>query len=233
MANNFVRMVFAVVKENGYNTDGMSYDEAYKIFEQLGGEKNWANKAYDYKSKNTANQKNDKNNIKDNVTQEIPEENKAELVDFVDRKNKKELELTIKTYCDWLANEKIEHNIIIDKDGNIWHKAGNETRVEKVSNIVWDEAIDIHNHCDYPHSFSSTDLQAVFENKNTTFMLVDKEFIYIVKALKNISEGKNYYAYGLQNSIANEFKNTQQEHYTLEEMKKDGIVEYERIPRRD
>ena len=29
----------------------MDYDEAYKIFEQLGGEKNWANKAYDFDEK--------------------------------------------------------------------------------------------------------------------------------------------------------------------------------------
>lgn len=39
--SGFGKLVFGVVAGNGYNTDGMSFEQAYKIFEKLGGEENW------------------------------------------------------------------------------------------------------------------------------------------------------------------------------------------------
>ena len=54
MANEgFSRLVYGIVVANGYDTKEMEFDEAYKIFEQLGGEKNWANKAYDFDEKDS------------------------------------------------------------------------------------------------------------------------------------------------------------------------------------
>ncbi len=49
--SGFGKLVFGTVAGNGYNTNGMSFEEAYRIFKELGGTKNWKAKEIDKKSK--------------------------------------------------------------------------------------------------------------------------------------------------------------------------------------
>ena len=68
--SGFGKLVFGVVAGNGYNTDGMTFEQAYKIFEKLGGEDNWKAKELKMKAdeeasaKEIANRDNEKAEIK-------------------------------------------------------------------------------------------------------------------------------------------------------------------------
>lgn len=143
------------------------------------------------------------------------------------------LKSILQAYYDWLAEEPIEHNIIIDKYGNVWHTEGEETYVNPSNKIDLDGAIDIHNHANYSHSFSNDDLSTMFKNKNTTFILVDKDYIYTAQILKNFGTYKNYYAIGLDEAIKANLDEQSQPHYSMLEMQKDGIVKYDRRPRKN
>lgn len=142
------------------------------------------------------------------------------------------LQSTLQAYYDWLAEEPIEHNIIIDKYGNVWHTEGDKTSVNPSNKIDLDGAIDIHNHANYSHSFSKRDLNSIFNNKNTNFLLVDKDYIYKIRAIKRPSiDFNSYYNQGLEEAIKNGFDYKEQEHYAMLKMQKEGLVYYERKPR--
>lgn len=144
------------------------------------------------------------------------------------------LKSILQAYYDWLAKEPIEHNIIIDKYGNIWHTEGDENYVNPSDKIDLDGAIDIHNHIE-PHSFSNDDLSTMFKNKNTTFILVDKDYIYKARILKDLDIDKNYYVEALNEmqklGIPRNEWWKQSNHFQMLEMQKDGIVDYARVSR--
>lgn len=129
-----------------------------------------------------------------------------------------------------MACELIEHNIIVDKYGNVWHTEGDENYVNPSDKIDLDEAIDIHNHIE-PHSFSKDDLNYMQNKLNTMFYLVDKKNIYRVKFLKELDIPYNYlYRYGL--SKAFDVKdNSLKEDFYMEFLKEKGYVLYERFRR--
>lgn len=134
-----------------------------------------------------------------------------------------------------MACELIEHNIIIDKYGNVWHTEGDKTSVNPSNKIDLGGAIDIHNHANYPHSFSNDDLSTMFKNKNTTFILVDKDYIYKARILKDLDIDKNYYVEALNEmqklGIPRNEWWKQSNHFQMLEMQKDGIVDYARVSR--
>lgn len=131
-----------------------------------------------------------------------------------------------------MACELIEHNIIIDKYGNIWHTEGDENYVNPSDKIDLDGAIDIHNHANYPHSFSKRDLNTIFNNENTNFYLVDRDYIYKIRAIKRpTTDFNSYYNQGLEDAIKSGFDYKEQEHYAMLNMQKEGLVCYERKPR--
>lgn len=137
------------------------------------------------------------------------------------------LKSILQAYYDWLAEEPIEHNIIIDKYGNIWHTEGDENYVNPSDKIDLDGAIDIHNHIE-PHSFSKDDLNYMKNKLNTIFYLVDKKNIYRVKFLKELDIPYNYlYRYGLQEADKiKDYSNV--ENFYMEYLKDKGYIEYEK-----
>ncbi len=129
-----------------------------------------------------------------------------------------------------MACELIEHNIIIDKYGNIWHTEGDENYVNPSNKIDLDGAIDIHNHTE-PHSFSKDDLNYMKNKLNTMFYLVDKKNIYRVKFLKELDIPYNYlYRYGLLKAFDVK-DNSLKEDFYMEFLKEKGYVLYERFRR--
>lgn len=131
-----------------------------------------------------------------------------------------------------MACELIEHNIIVDKYGNVWHTEGEETYVNPSNKIDLDGA---HNHANYSHSFSNDDLSTMFKNKNTTFILVDKDYIYKARILRDLSTDKNYYGEALTEmqklGVSRDEWWKQSNHFQMLEMKKDRIVDYVRVSR--
>ncbi len=129
-----------------------------------------------------------------------------------------------------MACELIEHNIIVDKYGNVWHTEGDENYVNPSDKIDLDEAIDIHNHIE-PHSFSKDDLYYMQNKLNTMFYLVDKNNTYRVKFLKKLDMPYNdLYHYGLQEADKiNDFSKV--EDFYMEYLKDKGYVLYEKYNR--
>lgn len=161
--------------------------------------------------------------------EEIRKDN-SELVDKVDISNPEELNNTLESYYNWLVNESIEHSIIIDKGGNVWHTKGDEASVYPSPKIDMDGAIDIHNHIE-PHSFSKDDLNYMKDKMNTLFKLVDKDFIYSVKFLKELDIPYNsLYRYGITEAEKVGDMNKAEDFY-MEYLKDKGYISYEKFNR--
>lgn len=67
---NFIGMVFAVLKDNGIDTKGMSTEEAVEKYNELGGEDNWSEKSGSYEKK-IEEEKADKEKTKKEKTKEF------------------------------------------------------------------------------------------------------------------------------------------------------------------
>lgn len=233
MANAFIALCYATAKKAGVDTSKMSVDgvvEWYNKHKQHNETKDKLKQSIS-KVKETQDSKNKTSDNKETNQNAKPIKKHKDIVDFVDRTDQKAVQSNINKYCNYLSNQKEEHCILIDKDGDIWDIKGNGTFVNMPEEANLDGAIAMHNHLE-PHSFSKEDINTILNNKNMESILVDENYIYKAKGLKDITEAKNYYAIGFDKAYDNKSDFSESNHYAMEEMKKDGIVQYERIPKK-
>ena len=233
MANAFIALCYATAKKAGVDTSKMSVDEVVEWYNKHKQHNETKNKLRQSINKvketlNTDNQSSKEKEINSNI--EIAKKHK-DIVDFVDRTDKKAVQSNIVKYCDYLSNQKEEHCILIDKNGDIWDIKGDGTFVNMPEEANLDGAIAMHNHLE-PHSFSKEDINTILNNKNMESILVDENYIYKAKGLKDITEAKNYYAIGFDYVISQQIDYSEANHYALEEMKNDGLIKYERTPKK-
>lgn len=233
MANAFIALCYATAKKAGVDTSKMSVDEVvewYNKHKQHNETKDKLKQSIS-KVKETQNSKNKTSDNKETNQNAKPIKKHKDIVDFVDRTDQKAVQLNINKYCDYLSNQKEEHCILIDKDGDIWDIKGDGTFVNMPEEANLDGAIAMHNHLE-PHSFSKEDISMMLNNKNTECILVDNSYIYRAKGLKDLTQSNLYYGKGLQKMLDTKSDYNEVEHYMMEEMKKDGLVEYERTPKK-
>lgn len=233
MANAFIALCFATAKKAGVDTSKMSVDEVvewYNKHKQHNDTKDKLKQSIN-KIKETKNSKNQASNEKETNSNIESTKKHKDIVDFVDRTDTKAVQSSVDKYCDYLSNQKEEHCILIDNNGDIWDIKGDGTFVNMPEEANLDGAIAMHNHLE-PHSFSKEDINTMLNNKNTECILVDENYIYKAKGLKDITEAKNYYAIGFDKAYDNKSNFSESNHYAMEEMKKDGVVQYERIPKK-
>ena len=225
MANAFIALCYATAKKAGVDTSKMSVDEVvewYNKHKQHNETKDKLKQSIS-KVKETQNSKNKTSDNKETNQNAKPIKKHKDIVDFVDRTDQKAV--------DYLSNQKEEHCILIDKDGDIWDIKGDGTFVNMPEEANLDGAIAMHNHLE-PHSFSKEDISMMLNNKNTECILVDNSYIYRAKGLKDLTQSNLYYGKGLQKMLDTKSDYNEVEHYMMEEMKKDGLVEYERTPKK-
>ena len=233
MANAFIALCYATAKKAGVDTSKMSVDEVvewYNKHKQHNETKDKLKQSIS-KVKETQDSKNKTSDNKKTNQNAKPIKKHKDIVDFVDRTDQKAVHLNISKYCDYLSNQKEEHCILIDKDGDIWDIKGDGTFVNMPEEANLDGAIAMHNHLEL-HSFSDDDINTILANKNTECILVDKNYIYKAKGLKDNNLGKHYYGVGLQKMLDEHKDYSEVNHFVMEEMKKDGLVQYERIPKK-
>lgn len=233
MANAFIALCYATAKKAGVDTSRMSVDEVvewYNKHKQHNETKDKLKQSIS-KVKETQNSNNQLNNDKGTNSNTEQTKKHKDIVDFVDRTNQKAVQSSVDKYCDYLSNQREEHCVLIDKDGNIWDIKGDSAFVNMPEEANLDGAIAMHNHLE-PHSFSKEDINTMLNNKNTECILVDENYIYKAKGLKDMTEAKNYYAIGFDKAYDNKLDFSESNHYMMEELKKDGIVQYERIPKK-
>ena len=233
MANAFIALCYATAKKAGVDTSKMSVDEVvewYNKHKQHNETKDKLKQSIS-KVKETQDSKNKTSDNKKTNQNAKPIKKHKDIVDFVDRTDQKAVQLNINKYCDYLSNQKEEHCILIDKDGDIWDIKGDGTFVNMPEEANLDGAIAMHNHLE-PHSFSKEDISMMLNNKNTECILVDNSYIYRAKGLKDLTQSNLYYGKGLQKMLDTKSDYNEVEHYMMEEMKKDGLVEYERTPKK-
>lgn len=178
---------------------------------------------------------NEVSDLKQTITNaKVSGSKESKIIEKLDIQNKKELNSYIDKCCSVLADEEIEHSIIIDKDGNVWHTLGDGKFVLPSEEIDRKGSTIIHNHADYPHSFSRDDCINIFDNLNVQYVLADKEYVYRLIALKRPDKVWNYYYnQGLDDAIMAGCDYQEKEHYAMLLMQKEGVICYERNKRQD
>lgn len=145
----------------------------------------------------------------------------------IDKNNESVLKSKVTETMNRIVKEKVEHNVVIDKDGNIFENVGDEEFVEDM-NLNLTGAIDMHNHLE-DTSFGEDDFNFMRNHVGTEFLNVTPKYIHRVKVIKEIDKPYNYfYIRGLR---ADEPDWRNQSHHIMECIKREGYIEYERIIR--
>lgn len=199
---NFIALCYATAKKAGIDTNQMTPDEvvewynkqqktsqakgkATKLIKEYVGASN-PKEGTSTKIENVEKIEQTTNNFNSD------EKFKEYFVEKIDIHNEQELEFKQQEYLNRISKEKVEHNIVIDKNGNVFETSGDETYVDDMG-LDMDGAIDIHNHPNQVKSFSKDDFIAISKNPNTKFILVDNEFTYEITTLKKIDKPFNYF----------------------------------------
>ncbi len=199
---NFIALCYATAKKAGIDTSKMTPDEVVEWYNKQQGRTQAKGKASELvkayvgtsKQKEGANTKIENVEKIEQTTNKVNSDEKFKeyFVEKVDIHNEQELESKKQEYIDRISKDKVEHNIVIDKNGNVFEKTGDETYVDDMG-LDMDGAIDIHNHPNQVKSFSKDDFIAISKNPNAKFILVDNEFTYEITTLKKIDKPFNYF----------------------------------------
>ena len=143
--------------------------------------------------------------IKDGQTPKQAIENKFKDKDFgnqnsttsrfyigkIDKNNESVLKSKVTETMNRIVKEKVEHNVVIDKDGNIFENVGDEEFVEDM-NLNLTDAIDMHNHLE-DTSFGEDDFNFMRDHVGTEFLNVTPKYIHRAKVIKEIDKPYNYF----------------------------------------
>jgi len=141
----------------------------------------------------------------------------------IDRNNEDELKSKISGYLNRIVQDKKEHEIVIDKNGNVFENVGDETYVEDVG-VNLDGAINIHNHLENG-SFAEDDFNFYKNKVGTEFICVTPKYIHTLKVKKEIDKPYNYF---YRNGLQDDDNWENQAHYIMEFIKSEGYIEYEK-----
>lgn len=199
---NFIALCYATAKKAGIDTSNMTPNEVVEWYNKQQGTSQAKGKATklikEYvgatKQKEGANAKIEKVEKIEQTTNNVNSDEKFKeyFVEKIDIHNEQEVESKKQEYINRISKEKVEHDIVIDKNGSVFEISGDETYVDDMG-LDMDGAIDIHNHPNQVKSFSQADFGAISKNPSTTFILVDNQFTYEITTLKKIDKPFNYF----------------------------------------
>ena len=146
---------------------------------------------------------------------------------YIDKSMTKE---AIEYYENKIFNKPVENAIIIQNDGKVIRCVGNSDGVGMYGNLK--KAIITHNHPTFKNeiggSISKDDFKFLINHQDIEELrIVDERYHYSVKILKKIKESDYDEAY--HNLILND---TDYKHCVMEELKKRGLIKYERTIRK-